>query len=257
MIKKANNLTTENYFIAYFDILGYKEKMKTNSKEMLEKICKMIDLANEIISRMGNVDVNIVKKIFSDNFFFCTKNDYYELILFVSVLQALFIVFDFFVRGTLYYGELYIDENFVYGQGLIDAYEIESQTAIFPRIILDDSYFDAATVKIKNESQYGEFVSIDETSKSLQRNLSNEYYIDFDDCKYLNYLSSTMRYKSYTEFQEHAKGLFDKILINHQNNIRKNLKENVNNRKNLQKYTWCKNYHNKFCEENELLSYLI
>ena len=36
-----------------------------------------------------------------------------------------------------------IDGGLTFGQGLVDAYELESKTAVFPRIIVDDLVFEA------------------------------------------------------------------------------------------------------------------
>jgi hypothetical protein len=44
-----------------------------------------------------------------------------------------------FVRGAIAYGPLYRDSTFVFGSAYQRAYEVESGTAIWPRIVIDDS----------------------------------------------------------------------------------------------------------------------
>lgn len=45
------------------------------------------------------------------------------------------------IRGGLTVGELYHDENIVYGPAMIRAYEMENKMAIYPRIIVDMKAF--------------------------------------------------------------------------------------------------------------------
>lgn len=42
------------------------------------------------------------------------------------------------VRGGVAIGDLYHKDNIVFGQGLIEAYRIESEIAEYPRIVLSD-----------------------------------------------------------------------------------------------------------------------
>lgn len=42
------------------------------------------------------------------------------------------------LRGALTIGEIYHDENMVFGPAMVEAYELESKVAEFPRIILHD-----------------------------------------------------------------------------------------------------------------------
>lgn len=42
----------------------------------------------------------------------------------------------FFIRGGLSVGTLFVDDNCVYGEALIDAYELESKVAVNPIVIL-------------------------------------------------------------------------------------------------------------------------
>ena len=57
---------------------------------------------------------------------------------------------NFLIRGGITIGDLYIDDTFVLGPGLIDAYKLESQNAKFPRIIVDERYAEKAISYMNN-----------------------------------------------------------------------------------------------------------
>ena len=42
------------------------------------------------------------------------------------------------IRGGLCIKECYVDEEFIFGPGLIQSYRLESEIAVFPRILIDD-----------------------------------------------------------------------------------------------------------------------
>ena len=44
--------------------------------------------------------------------------------------------FDFWLRGGVTIGELFIDDTVVWGPGLVEAYNIESKVANYPRVIV-------------------------------------------------------------------------------------------------------------------------
>src|SRR5207247_8133658 len=45
----------------------------------------------------------------------------------------------YFIRGALSVGDLYVDDQIVFGPALMEAYRAEQQRAVFPRVILCES----------------------------------------------------------------------------------------------------------------------
>ena len=45
------------------------------------------------------------------------------------------------LRGGITKGEFYVNDNIIFGNGLIQAVEIESQKAIYPRVVIDVDRF--------------------------------------------------------------------------------------------------------------------
>lgn len=151
-----NLIETHRYLIAYLDLLGIKKKLCSSDKKeqiltmtLLEKVindAKYGSYSTEFL--IDNIDV----LVFSDNILIAydteksvSEQGYIDevckLVLYVMCLQTMALVNGFFLRGSIGFGDLYIDKkkNFVCGSGLITAYTNESQNAIYPRIITDDS----------------------------------------------------------------------------------------------------------------------
>lgn len=94
---------------------------------------------------------NVYPKVysFSDNFAICIEYDeydfydcYYKLGRLVDIAQRIqckfMSVYQLLIRGSIATGKLYLKNNLIYGEGLINAYLLESNYAIYPRIIISD-----------------------------------------------------------------------------------------------------------------------
>lgn len=89
----------------------------------------------------------IKTKIFSDNIIMAIPLDSSDdtnnlnlLIAFVSVSQNYAnVLYSWLVRGGIAVGNLFIDDIFVWGTGLLRAYELESQVAFYPRVVVDEN----------------------------------------------------------------------------------------------------------------------
>ena len=134
-------LTLDKRVILYFDILGYKQKFEEenfSSIEYLQTIRSVMSKVQEYANTVGS----IVLKIFSDNacMVFDTGNKGTGLslakIIAYELQQILLEKYSVLIRGCISYGEIYIDDDLVYGAGLIKCVEMEEK-AEFPRIIID------------------------------------------------------------------------------------------------------------------------
>lgn len=144
------------YYVAYFDVLGYKDAFKKSediSAKLIELIESSIDLMKDVVSivntPLDNITEEIPKieyKIFSDNVLIGyreTKEPLSELSLvsflrLVATIQRVFFEgYHLIVRGGITKGPLYLTNDFVGGKALIDAVELEN-TAVYPRIVIAD-----------------------------------------------------------------------------------------------------------------------
>ena len=62
-----------------------------------------------------------------------------DIIHIASKIQSLALMNGFLVRGGITVGDIFIDNNFVYGKGLLDVLNLEEKVAHYPRIVVDKS----------------------------------------------------------------------------------------------------------------------
>ena len=188
------------YYVAYFDVLGYKEafkKSKDFSAKLIDAIEFSIKIMKEIVS-IHNTTIlgestekipEIEYKVFSDNVLICykeTKDDLsaLSLVSFLRLVATIQRVFferpHLIVRGGITKGLLYLTDDFVGGKALIEAVELENN-AVYPRIVVDDC--------ILNELNL--FKMKDELSKSVMEASCLDLLVKDTDGKYfLNYIMS-------------------------------------------------------------------
>ncbi len=146
----------ENCFVAFLDILGFKDKVFETKKDdkLLDTLIKSLRI-NQYFTQSNKKEVgnNTKKKkieirsyFFSDSFVFMmkeNKEDLVHLFLIIRYLQDRFWENDLCFRGAITKGKMYWPksnkENIILGPAMIKAYKLESQIAIYPRIIISKS----------------------------------------------------------------------------------------------------------------------
>lgn len=194
-MNKNNPNPISEYYIAYFDILGYKDffrKTPGNEQQFLNaihdaisKVKNTVNLFNdsELIEYVAESHIKI--KIFSDNFLLCTdvgtnvQKEKIRLIAFmiiVSEIQRNFILrYGLFVRGGITKGKLSFNNDYVFGEGLIEAVNFE-ESAKHPRIIVSDKI----NIYLNNNHLYSQeeadrAISIENRSKNGEKVTDDEY----------------------------------------------------------------------------------
>lgn len=159
MVNSTPNPIKE-YYIAYFDILGYKAFFD----EQPEKVPELLNAIHDAIRRTTNhigiantspllhgvAGIDIKAKIFSDNILLCMETSeaqheqprLFQFIQIVADIQRGFVNdYGLFVRGAIAKGALSYNDDYVFGQGLIDVVEME-KVAQYPRIVIATSLAD-------------------------------------------------------------------------------------------------------------------
>lgn len=90
------------------------------------------------------------------------------------------LIFVFFIRGGLTIGEVYFRDNTLFGPRIIQAYQLESQTAIFPRVIVPkeavEMVKEVPALKAFHNSVQEE---LEEIKGLLQYDKEEFYFIDY------------------------------------------------------------------------------
>ncbi|MCL2426854.1 MAG: hypothetical protein FWD05_11030 [Oscillospiraceae bacterium] len=274
---EQKNFATENYFVAFIDILGYREKIKKLSDDEQEQLVRSLneffEVAKDIIMTLNlpgslhnpsgedrRFDINM--KTFSDNIFIYTKASWMSLLIAVAHMQANSVLLDVSMRGALSYGKLLANDNLIYGNGLIEAYDLERKVAIFPRIIVSDSFVNGMKCNIIVTDVTEQYKHINPIAKNIphitnyQTFRHSEFFQiffandGFDENIFINYLAYWKWHIEY-EGKSESKPSFEELLQIHKEKIEKNLSE-ITMANVAQKYSWCKFYHNRICDEYRL-----
>lgn len=141
-------MTYQNRVVFFFDILGFrdlvdKEFIKDQSKS--EKIYKVFEFINQFYQDEIPDKYNPSKQItfFSDSIVISfIPDDPDTIFTTISTIQILLVNLanmGIVMRGGISVGHLCHDSKYLFGPAFINAYDIESNLAKFPRIICDDS----------------------------------------------------------------------------------------------------------------------
>lgn len=254
----------QKHFVAFIDILGFASYVKDNKKEP----DKPLELLKQFIKAPKLFKFNLEDKIkitaFSDSIVvsmlakdpiqpFNYDTEYIKFILYINSLQTYIItgIGKLPIRGSVTYGDFYRKgSELLFGEAMIEAYDLERLHAYFPRIVVNAKFLDPHRI-IDAYNKLSTLTSIDFTEKYTEFNLDSEQLLrtqfvayDYDGILFCNYLSCL--YILHTGWAENC----ESSLNIHKNYILFNLK--VANEKNdiniLRKYTWMKSYHNWFCK---------
>jgi hypothetical protein len=142
--------------VTFIDILGFKKIVEERSQEEVQAIMECFERSlgrnlNKFITNGSDILAGakaLHTTNFSDSFiriryFGNEKEKISNLLgeaLAVGAIQlTLFVFYGILIRGGVTEGEIYFDDkkNIVYGPAMVRAYELESQLAIYPRVVLD------------------------------------------------------------------------------------------------------------------------
>lgn len=134
------NIRSKEYYVSSIDLLGMKNAIQSDSDDStLNSIHKIYKSWNKIFKNIYFDSLEI--KFFSDNFVIAIetkKPSAADKIIEATALicEHLFIC-GYKPRGGISKGLFYIDNIFVLGQGLLNAYFLESKQAVKPKIVID------------------------------------------------------------------------------------------------------------------------
>jgi hypothetical protein len=131
------------YFISFIDILGFSNMVKSDfesSSKNMTYIKKLFNIYNYTSNLKESIlGLKIIQ--FSDSVVLSVPYSEELFSQFISIIAKY--QYDLFCegilcRGGIAYGKHFLHEGFVFSNGLIDAYRIESDVAKYPRIVVSD-----------------------------------------------------------------------------------------------------------------------
>lgn len=193
--------------VAFVDILGFSEMVKSDCEQSVDAP-QYFDILRLLNRETRDISACNVTQ-FSDSVIFSlplSNENYIKMIELLAEYQLKLFLHSIICRGAVAYGKHYVENEFVFSQALIEAYQLESKSAIYPRIILSDNlieYFKPSmpvpqhTIKEKDGYYFVDYFAnadIEETEKQLSsfnsslvkfdKSVKEKYYWLFDYWEY-------------------------------------------------------------------------
>ncbi len=185
----SRNMRYEKCFVAYLDILGFKEKVRETeeSPELLKELTDTLKINSPFTQSSGKKTtvegkLDIRSFFFSDSFAFMMKvekKNLPHLFLIVRYLHDVLLKNGLCLRGAVVIGKMYWPkdgENILVGPAMIEAHKLESEVAIYPRIVISQKlheYIDGDR-NIKTWSEDGKIP----LSEFIKRDKDGVYFFD-------------------------------------------------------------------------------
>lgn len=179
----TESLPIEERFVLFADLLGSSEASKRDDFKKQRSILELLQAIQSQVSeesvtftlsedrrghsgRLGEIRIFPEFSAFSDNFIasYRIPGDQYGfgknfcLDLFLQEAQRIIGMVSFqasnlglLIRGGITIGNLHHESGVVFGKGLVEAYELESKVAIYPRIVVGPKIYQEASSDMKSK----------------------------------------------------------------------------------------------------------
>jgi hypothetical protein len=152
---------TEDKFVAFLDVLGFKELVYKNNFDTLNSyFSKLTSVLDGLREKKKNVESFVI----SDSIILIAPSglqSFKELLRAIQTIQSQLIWRKIVLRGAVSYGPVYFDgeKNIIVGKGYIRAFMLE-QEASYPRVIIDP-----AIIKLFGTDKKGFLKSVNRTEE--------------------------------------------------------------------------------------------
>ena len=230
--------------VAFLDIIGLRNIVKSfpQKPSQFQDILKTIGFFSydqQIASETSNkFNLNWEYSIFSDSVIISAPfpdSPIFPVITQIGYVCFLLLGIGILIRGGIVIGRMFHKGNNAIGQGLIDAFEIESNQAFYPRIVITQKVAECLDKDI----------AIAHAHSIIPSSISKFYRQDADGCKYVDILHAC----SYYKFKKRENDYITHLGDIRQELIRR-LVESESNKKHHQKAIWLANYMNIILIEN-------
>jgi hypothetical protein len=185
----------EYRIVAFIDILAFSEMIKAtdtddpkkedDAKAMLDKLQEVVKfLQTDISKAISKHDLPSGTKasMFSDTVVVsipkAESRGVWRLFQLLKKLQIKLIGNDILLRGGIVHGKLIHQDQLIIGPALVNAYEVESKSALYPRIVIDPHvlhlYVRKNGVSISNLR-----LSDKDDGRTIKKDLDGTSYIDY------------------------------------------------------------------------------
>ena len=144
---RMRDYRAEDAVVAFIDILGSSEEMKRDPQNALNTVHNAYNDALEIYNTIFNVHRDKVQiRIFSDNIVLSCPSEsigieaaLHLIVVLSALIQEKLLHYSVLSRGGIARGDFFRDETMIWGNALVQAYNLECAIAIYPRIVIHPS----------------------------------------------------------------------------------------------------------------------
>jgi len=242
-------------YVAFLDVLGFKELVYSKKVEDKKKLEKYFHHIKEFIAYLkiipikDSLDIGYI--VISDSIIITVKHNesnennieiLRHLCIAIGVLQSLLSVLDIWLRGGISSGETYFDRinNQIIGKAYIEAYLLEEKLVSNPHVVLDNKIINELGFKNSdelidkiNEKNHGG-LSFNNCGKTILYDWNNSNFIEKEFPIFVDYLSFFFNPNNKTNTS------YSQIYITE---VIKNIEKNIYTKTALyKKYKWIANY---------------
>jgi len=264
VLEEKMNFKYENCFVAFLDILGFRSKIldSRNNDETLKILIESLNTCGAFPSRGEKISesrnsrrIFVQGRFFSDTILFFLKvkpHDLTQLFIIIRYLQDRLWEKKICLRGAVTLGEMYWPskgKSISLGPALIEAYDLETKVAIYPRILISQKLYkyiidyDLHAVPFAQSGQLIDFI---------RRDFDGIYFLDLLNTKVTRTVDEEFNNSNSVftiQWTAEAENSYTNIL----NKIDALINENIEckNEKISQKYKWLKSYKDTSDGQNE------
>ncbi|MEQ8042159.1 hypothetical protein ABQW67_04235 [Xanthomonas hortorum] len=180
--RDSATLSYEKRFILFLDFLGFKQIIKetTADPKRISAVIDAIDIINEMGGKSGLHKSKMLTQ-FSDSIVISYRCDEpsaaFDLVSEIGFALVRLIERGFLVRGAVAIGDLIHTEKYLLGPAMVEAYELESKHAIFPRVLVSQGLLDVA--RDAPASHHDGEEEANYISSYMKKDADGRYYIDY------------------------------------------------------------------------------
>ena len=147
------------YYVAFLDILGFKN-LVNDPNRTCEEIVRIYDFVQYRYETFFKSEIeiqnNIKMKVMSDSICLYIKTDFpnalHYLISYCVTFQCDLFANGHLLRGGITSGDMYVENDIIFGPALTEAYLLEEKNAKVPRIIIRKKTMDEGIVGMDEDA---------------------------------------------------------------------------------------------------------
>jgi hypothetical protein len=162
--------------VVFYDVLGWRSEIEKAGadQEKIGNLRRMILSHARVLRMPVQVPVNV--STFSDNIVISTPvldGNVPYFLRSIAAMQLMTAGMHFLLRGGITIGDIYHDDEVVFGPALNRAYELESKIAVVPRIVFDAELLELGDVSWLSACENGVHFLDPFTNQFMQHWLDN------------------------------------------------------------------------------------